>query len=280
MTARLEVTSDRLNVWLGDQLFTADKFPPDQPLPYFFPVCAVGGIAVTEEFPDLYPHHRSVWLSHGNVNGVDFWLGKPTSGRIRHMGLLWQRCDEGGVNFAVQSEWQLPDGQVLLRDERIFRCWQEGNCRFMDATVTLHPKSSELLLGKTNHAFFAVRVRKELAVVNGGQLRNSEGEVNEVGTMGKRARWCAALGQLEGATVGIALFDHPRNPWHPSLWFTRDYGFFSPSPFNWDEWRLAVTQPLQVRYGVVVFLGEPDLEGVWRQWVARNEEKEGEGRCE
>ncbi|MFA0767083.1 MAG: hypothetical protein OXFUSZZB_000411 [Candidatus Fervidibacter sp.] len=279
MAMRMEVAEERLDVWLGDELFVAYKFPADQHLPYFFPVCAVGGIAVTEEFPDPYPHHRSLWLSHGNVNGVDFWLGKPTSGRIRHAGLLWQRCDEGGIAFAVQSEWQSPDGQVLLRDERTFRCWQEGHCRFMDATITLRPQSSEVTLGKTNHAFFSVRVRKELAVINGGQLRNSEGEVNEAGTMGQRARWCAAFGRCEGVSVGIALFDHPRNPWHPSPWFTRDYGFFSPSPFNWHEWRITATQPLKVRYGVVVFVGEPDLEGLWRQWVARNEGKAGDGGC-
>jgi hypothetical protein len=97
--------------------------------------------------------------------------------------------------------------------------------------------------------------------------------------MGQRARWCAAFGRCEGVSVGIALFDHPRNPWHPSPWFTRDYGFFSPSPFNWHEWRITATQPLKVRYGVVVFVGEPDLEGLWRQWVARNEGKAGDGGC-
>jgi hypothetical protein len=32
---------------------------------------------------------------------------------------------------------------------------------------------------------------------------------------------------------GIALLDHPGNPWSPCKWFTRDYGFISPSPFNW-----------------------------------------------
>jgi hypothetical protein len=271
MATRLEVAEDRLIVWLGEELFTAYKFPADQHVPYFFPVCALGSIAVTEEFPDPYPHHRSVWLSHGNVNGMDFWLGKPTSGCIRHSGLLWQRCDGRVIAFAVQSEWQLPDGQILLRDERTFRCWQEGNCRFIDATFTFHSQLPEVILGKTNHAFFSARVRKELAVINGGQLLNSEGEINEAGTMGKRARWCAAFGKLDSTPVTIAIFDHPHNPWHPSPWFTRDYGFFSPSPFNWDEWRITAMKPLQLRYALVVSVSEPDLDGLWRQWVESEE---------
>ncbi|GBC99506.1 hypothetical protein HRbin17_02031 [bacterium HR17] len=262
MTARLQVAGDHIAVWFGDELFAAYKFPPDQHLPYWFPVNAAGGIGVTQEFPTLYPHHRSLWLGHGNVNGADFWLGRPDSGRIRHLGLLWQRTVDEGVEFAVQAAWQLPNGQTLLRDERVWRCWQSGTLRLVDATITLHALLPEIVLGKTNHALFCVRVRPELAVVNGGQLCNSEGGINESGTMGQRARWCAAFGTVNDTTVGIALFDHPNNPWHPSQWFTRDYGFLSPSPFNWDAWRLTPEQPLHLRYRVAVFVGEPDLDAL------------------
>jgi len=38
-----------------------------------------------------------------------------------------------------------------------------------------------------------------------------------------------------GKTEGIAILQHPSNPWYPSPWFTRDYGFFSPTPMYWPE---------------------------------------------
>jgi hypothetical protein len=28
----------------------------------------------------------------------------------------------------------------------------------------------------------------------------------------------------------MAIMQHPTNNWYPSPWFTRDYGFFSPTP--------------------------------------------------
>ncbi|MDO9341287.1 MAG: PmoA family protein, partial [Bacteroidales bacterium] len=34
---------------------------------------------------------------------------------------------------------------------------------------------------------------------------------------------------------GLAIMQHPSNPWYPSPWFSRDYGFFAPGPMNWPE---------------------------------------------
>jgi hypothetical protein len=49
--------------------------------------------------------------------------------------------------------------------------------------------------------------------------------------------------------------DHPANPWSPCRWFTRDYGFISPTPFNWlDErgWQLETGESIRLRYRIVV----------------------------
>ena len=37
------------------------------------------------------------------------------------------------------------------------------------------------------------------------------------------------------ANEGLAILQHPSNLWYPSPWFTRDYGFFSPTPMYWPE---------------------------------------------
>ena len=34
------------------------------------------------------------------------------------------------------------------------------------------------------------------------------------------------------ARIGIAIFDHPENPRHPTWWHVRDYGLFSANPFG------------------------------------------------
>jgi len=51
-------------------------------------------------------------------------------------------------------------------------------------------------------------------------------------TWGKRADWCDYYGPVEGKTVGVAIFDHPQNPRHPTWWHVRDYGLFAANPFG------------------------------------------------
>jgi hypothetical protein len=107
-------------------------------------------------------------------------------------------------------------------------------------------------------------------------LVSSEGAVGEAATFGKPAHWCAFYGRRLQAqdqpTEGIALLDHPKNPWAPCPWFTRDYGFISPMPFNWIEqpWRLPAGQAVQLRYRVVLFAGTPEEAGITelsRSWA-------------
>jgi hypothetical protein len=37
---------------------------------------------------------------------------------------------------------------------------------------------------------------------------------------------------VEKHTVGVAIFDHPSNPRHPTWWHVRDYGLFAANPFG------------------------------------------------
>jgi hypothetical protein len=67
--------------------------------------------------------------------------------------------------------------------------------------------------------------------VGQGHIVNSEG-VRDGQTWGKRANWCDYYGPVDGKTVGVAIFDHPQNPNHPTWWHVRDYGLFAANPFG------------------------------------------------
>jgi hypothetical protein len=64
-----------------------------------------------------------------------------------------------------------------------------------------------------------------------GHIVNSEGQKDN-NTWGKRASWCDYYGPVNGQIVGVAIFDHPSNPRHPSWWHVRDYGLFAVNPFG------------------------------------------------
>ena len=49
---------------------------------------------------------------------------------------------------------------------------------------------------------------------------------------GKRAKWVDYWGPINEKVVGIALFDHPSNPRHPTWWHARYYGLVTANPFG------------------------------------------------
>jgi hypothetical protein len=72
---------------------------------------------------------------------------------------------------------------------------------------------------------------------------------------------------------GIAILDHPKNPLAPTEWFTRDYGFASPTPLYFREKPLEIEPGrfLKLRYRAVLFTGtakEADLAGIFKKWSA------------
>jgi hypothetical protein len=90
------------------------------------------------------------------------------------------------------------------------------------------------------HGVMAIRMNPSLQLDNdpqhgvttaGGQVVNSEG-VRGKEVFGKRARWIDYWGKIGDKTVGFAVFDHPRNPHHPTWWMARGYGYVAADPFG------------------------------------------------
>ena len=51
-----------------------------------------------------------------------------------------------------------------------------------------------------------------------GLISNSAGGMKEKGVRSKKALWADYSGEYKGEKVGIAMFDHPGNPRHPTYW--------------------------------------------------------------
>src|SRR5947209_136618 len=83
--ARLTQQSNRITVTLGGQPFTEYYFAstPEHRYvrPFLYPVLAPDGVAVTSDQIDVpkgdHPHHRSMWVAHGDVNGANHWTFTP-----------------------------------------------------------------------------------------------------------------------------------------------------------------------------------------------------------
>ena len=106
----------------------------------------------------------------------------------------------------------------------------------MDIEVTIHASHGQITLGDTKEGSMAIRLTPTMRLkgeVGQGHIVNSEGQ-RDGQTWGKRAAWCDYYGPASegGQTVGVAIFDHPDNPRHPTWWHVRDYGLFAANPFG------------------------------------------------
>jgi hypothetical protein len=233
--------ADRLRVEIGGQLFTEYCFK-DVPRPYCYPVIGPGNTPMTRNWPmkavpgesQDHPHHRSLWFAHGAVNGYDFWSEGKNSGKTVHKEFLEVKSGDTVGVIRSRNEWVAPDGKVVCTDERTLRIHNPagGQERVLDFIIVLKASNGAITFGDTKEGSFAVRVAEAMRLKGGrGHIVTSGGERDQ-GTWGKRAAWCDYSGVVEGKAVGLGIFDHPKNPRHPTWWHVRDYGLFAANPFG------------------------------------------------
>lgn len=231
----------RLKVEIGGQLFTEYHYR-DVPRPFLYPVIGPGGLPMTRNWPMKqieneerdHPHHKSLWFTHGNVNGIDFWSDNPNVGRIVHEKFTQIKSGDHSGLIQSQDNWVGPDGKIVCTDERTLRILSHENSRIIDFEITLHASHGALTFGDTKEGSMAIRLAETMRLrgkVGQGHIVNSAGQ-RDNDTWGKRADWCDYYGPVKGQIVGVAIFDHPQNPRHPTWWHVRDYGLFAANPFG------------------------------------------------
>lgn len=244
--------------------------------PFLFPVVGPAGRSLTRmghpHDPESHSHHNSVWISHFDVNGVDFW-GDKRLGVIRHKRIVSYEDQGEESSVAAENEWVDKDGRVLLNETRkVSVVLLEGKEWMMVIDSTFTAAGKPVTLGKTPFGLIGVRMAKTIGVADGGgRIRNSEGGVNEQEVLWKQARWVDYSGPIEtGKIEGITLFDHPANPNHPCYFHVRNDGWMGAS-LTYDAPReITPDKPLHVRYGLYVHsdMKPPaEIETQWRRFA-------------
>jgi len=262
----VKLEENQLVVTVGGEVFTCYKFAGSQKYPYFWPVNGpASGKSITTESSQPYPHHHSLFFGCDQVNGGNYWQEGNEKGQIVSQGVKIIKASGDRVVFADECFWRQDEAEPIIRDlRRVIITAPRKDLRFIDFEIGLEPLVDICIL-KTNHSLFSARVVPELSVNSGGLLINAEGKTGEKGTWGVASPWCDYSGARDGVTEGIAILQHPDNRWFPSKWFTRDYGFFSPTPMFWpegDRTELPKGEILTLRYRVVIHAGDARTAGI------------------
>lgn len=269
LSAQNKVTAvkvgNRIDVSINNRLFTQYRFAENEKHPFFFPVNGPSGFSVTSMRNSLYPHHSSLFFGCDRVNGGNYWQQGLDRGQIRTLRAEILETGEEKVVIENECIWTRPGANSPIRDYRTITISSPSKDLYqIDFVITLEMLMN-VTIGKTNHSFFSGRMAPDLAVTSSGVMVNAEGDQGEKGdegTFGKRSPWMDCYGTRNGLTEGMAIMQHPSNMWYPSPWFTRDYGFFSPTPMYWPEddksTQFKKGDTLKLKYRVLVHSGDTE----------------------
>jgi methane monooxygenase PmoA-like len=276
---------ETISVEIKGQPFTTFYIGPETNKPYLHPLRAASGKIVTRGYPmeDIpgethdHPHHRGLWFSHGDVNGFDFWGNETRGGKFGRIVLVkvdgvTSGKESGGIDATF--DWRDPDGNTLLTEARHMIFSGQPKARTIDFDITLTARL-KAVFGDTKEGTFALRVASALEEPHAGtpaqpprtgHMVDAQGREGEKQIWGKRADWVDYYGVIDGEPLGIAMFDHPSNPRHPTWWHARGYGLFAANIFGLRDFEndkakdgSLTLQPgatLRFRYRVVIHPGD------------------------
>jgi hypothetical protein len=223
-----------------------------------------------------HPHQRSLWFTHGDVNGIDFW--SEGKGRIVHREFVKV---QGGpeATIVTRNDWRSPnDNTKLLEDQRTFVFGGNADQRWIDVTVELTAGNDPVVFGDTKEGSFGVRVPSSMRVesLKGGKIVNSDGKAN-IAAWGKPAPWVDYHGPVDDETLGIAIMNHPSSFRFPTHWHVRTYGLFAANPFGLGDFTggkekgqhvLPAGEKMTLRYRVLLHKGDEKQGGVAEAYEA------------
>ncbi len=254
--------------------------------PIVYPLAGPGGIAMTRDYPmqpasaggtNDHPHHRSLWFTHGEVNGVDFWLEDPKKGgRIVHRDVVQQTDGDDSAVLETTADWLMPDDQIVLTENRKMIVSATANPRGIEFVIDLTAGDQPVHFGDTKEGSFGLRMADSIAVDAklGGVILNEHGQHNG-DAWGQRSRWVDYSGPIGNTIAGVTILEHPDSHGHPCRWHVRTYGLFAANPFGEHHfvggeptagYTLAVGQTLHLHYLLLIHDGAANVEEIEAAW--------------
>ena len=261
----------RVDVFVGEQLFTSYLFPDTVKKPILYPLRTAGGAAITRGYPLEprpgervdHPHQVGMWFNCGDVNGLDFWNNsdaipparRSKMGTIVHRQVKRTAGGEGRGELDVVMEWLAPGGTALLREESTFVFRATSGLRSIDRLTRLTALDETITFFDNKEGVLGMRVARELEqpatkpevftdasgkassvpVLDNrgvtGLFHSSEGKTGD-DVWGTRGRWTALSGRIGREDVTVAILDHAGNPGFPTYWHARGYGLFAANPLG------------------------------------------------
>jgi len=258
---------NRVEVYIGNSLFTQFIYPDSLEKPVLFPINDAANIPVTRGFPKDprpgeptdHPHHLGYWFTYENVNGLDFWNNSYAIPVEKKSQYGWIKTDSlleisGGTQGILKyhANWVNQQNQVLLEETTFFVFSGHGDQRTIDRVTDLKA-AVDILFADAKDGMLGLRLTHELQILEkkdqsftdnkgnitvvkkdllaNGNYLTSEGKTGD-SAWSTRGKWCKVFGKIGNDSVSITIFDHKKNPNYPTFWHARGYGLFAANPLG------------------------------------------------
>ncbi|GHC66875.1 PmoA family protein [Roseibacillus persicicus] len=240
----------KFRVEVGGELFT-EYLTEGFSNPILYPIFNERGQGMTRDWPVTlegrageshdHPHHKSLFIGHEDINGVDFWHDtREGDGRIEHARTIETRGGEGRALIRTFNLWKDAEGEVICSDTREMKFGELDGVRYLDLELNVHASHGELVFAEKKDGVVGLRTHPDLRLTAApevgvdevfGQAENSEGVTGKE-VWGKKANWVHYWGEIDGQAGGVAILAHPESAREPTWWHARDYGLVSANPFG------------------------------------------------
>ncbi|MEO6548788.1 MAG: PmoA family protein [Ferruginibacter sp.] len=262
-------TEKKVDIFVGEKLFTSFLYPDTLEKPVLYPVIAANGTIVTRGFPlnpvagdpNDHPHHIGIWFNFENLNGLDFWNNSFAIAKEKKQSYGWIKTDRiieasGGKKgiLAYHANWTNQNNDVLLEEATRFEITGSTHQRIIDR-ITTFTASTDVVFTDAKDGMLGIRLAHALQIptdkdekftddkgnitilkggtdkVPNGNYLSSEGKQgNDVWST--RGRWCKVFGKMGADSITVAIIDHPGNINYPTFWHARGYGLFAANPLG------------------------------------------------
>ena len=264
----------------GNKIVWQLNFSKSQDKPYFHPL-RVQEKNLTMERPADHGHHRGLWFAWKYINKVNYWEEEPSGvsrGRSKIINVDLKLSDK----FSAEIEFDLdygPEGdKVVLKEHRILKISapDKSGSYIIDWSLNFNALEVPLLLdctptlkrnGVDYGGYAGLGYRGDNNMSN-SIFTASNGWTNkdDLTGYGENGDWMditSNLGNSNGPIGGVTIFDHPKNPRHPSPWYIW-YGagkhvFFMPAFLYNEPFELGARQTLNLKYRVYVHANRLDV---------------------
>ncbi len=233
------------------------------PKSFLHPVTTPTGVPMTLIEPWDHTWHRGLWFTIKYVDGDNFWEEREPYGRqVLNLTPPVTHPADDAAAVTMHLDWWMDGAEMPVICER--RTWTVrpgADATVIDFETELVP-TRDVTLDRTEYTtwggYGGIAFRGSPSWHPDRRLYGDT--VTDGRLLGETGPWAAMDGPVDGGigrTAGIAIFDHPDNPNHPTPWYTGSgAGNFLNAAFLFHgPMSLAKGATLRLRYRLLIHDG-------------------------